>query len=147
MTHPVRRRLGAVVAGAALTEEAHLLVAHAFLATCAAQPRRQARVALAGQFGQFPARHAMQHPHRGAETLGDARGVQVGEVAHGVEAQTSTSGGEFLVTERRQGLGSDETPSSGPRGTTTSWRAASSAQKSPSATPSATSRPSTSRTL
>ena len=100
----MRRRLGSLVPRAALTEEPRLFLTHRVLAPRAAQACAQTRVALAGKFGDLPTSHSVQYAHRRAEALGDARGIEIGEIAHAIEAQTLPSGGEFLVPERRQGL-------------------------------------------
>ena len=74
-----RHERGAVIPGAALTEEAQLLVVGVILAAQLAKTRGQFEVALAVELEEFTARDAVQHQRVFVEAFGDARDVEVGE--------------------------------------------------------------------
>jgi hypothetical protein len=99
VTQTVRGRLGSVVARAALSEKAHLLVGVHLLPTAPTQALGKFRVALTGHLLQVPSRHPVQHAHRCAETFGYSRRREIGEGAHGMDAQSTTRGHEVAPTQ------------------------------------------------
>jgi len=98
----VRGRLGAVIAGPALTEETQLFVVGVVLAAQLTKARGEFEVALAVEFKEFTARDTLQDQRVLVEAFGDASYVEVRERTDRVQTESLTGRRDVLSTEYRE---------------------------------------------